>query len=223
MGWRRHSWPRSGAGIAWALALSACSPPQAHHTPAASNSPASGTAAPAAAASGAALETTVPLEAEGADFVVPARINDAVDLRFIIDSGASHVSLPADVASRLLRTGVITQQDFIGNRITTLADGSQIPSAEFRLRTLQVGALELKDVTASLSNRPGPLLLGRSFLSRLTSWSIDNARHTLILKTTDGAVVGDAPGDPETGTTPAVSTAPSVPLSQAAPRGGRAF
>lgn len=218
MGWRRHSWARRGAGIAWVLALTACSPPPARHSAVAPDTPANGAAAPAVASSGGALETTVPLEEERGTFVVPARINDAVDLRFIIDSGASDINIPGDVAERLMRSGVISQQDFIGGRIAILADGARIPLSEFRIRSLQVGALELKDVTASVSSRSGPLLLGQSFLARLTSWSIDNQRHALILTTTDGSAAGAAPGQPS-GATPAMSTAPSVPLSQAAPQG----
>jgi clan AA aspartic protease (TIGR02281 family) len=145
---------------------------------------------------GTLTETEVPLEQEGGTFVVPARINDAIELKFTIDSGASDVVIPADVASTLVRTGTITQEDFIGSQTFTLADGSTVPSTEFRIRKLKVGTLELQNVTASLANPNSPLLLGQSFLTRMTAWSIDNQRHVLSLKTTDSGASGVAPSLP---------------------------
>jgi clan AA aspartic protease (TIGR02281 family) len=154
---------------------------------------ASQTAAPAPipaavpiAVRGNAIETEVPLEADGGTFVVPVSINDTIVLKFTIDSGASDVSIPADVVSTLVRSGTITRDDFIGERTFMLADGTTVPSAEFRIRTLKVGTLILHDVTASLSNAKGGLLLGQSFLSRLSNWSIDNQRHALLLKAAPG-------------------------------------
>ncbi len=58
--------------------------------------------------------TIVPMVAEGGTFVVPVRINDQITLKFVIDSGASDVSVPADVVMTLLRTGTITDDDFLG-------------------------------------------------------------------------------------------------------------
>lgn len=128
----------------------------------------------------------IPLEAEGGTFVVPALINNQIALKFTLDSGAADVSLPADVVSTLVRTGTITQADFIGSRTFELADGSTVPSAEFRIRSLKVGRLTLHDVTASIADSRASLLLGQSFLSRLSSWSIDNRRHVLIATAAEG-------------------------------------
>ena len=49
---------------------------------------------------------------EGGTFVVPVRINDQITLKFVIDSGAADVSVPADVVMTLLRTGTITECGF---------------------------------------------------------------------------------------------------------------
>jgi clan AA aspartic protease (TIGR02281 family) len=135
---------------------------------------------------GNAVETEVPLEDDGGTFVVPVTVNDTISLKFTIDSGAADVSIPADVASTLVRSGTITQEDFIGGKTFVLADGSTVPSAEFRIRTLKVGTLVLHNITASLADPKGSLLLGQSFLARLSSWSMDNARHVLMLKAAPG-------------------------------------
>ena len=103
----------------------------------------------------------------GGTFVVPVQINDAITLKFTLDSGASDVSIPADVVSTLIRTGTISRDDFIGARTYVLADGSTVPSAEFRIRSLRLGSMTLHNVVGSLAHDDAPLLLGQSFLSRL--------------------------------------------------------
>ena len=100
-----------------------------------------------------------------------------------VDSGAADVSLPPDVVSTLIRSGTITEQDFLGQQTYTLADGSRIPSPKFRIKSIMVGNRTIYNVDAALApNVEASILLGQSFLGRLQSWSIDNDRHVLILK-----------------------------------------
>ena len=112
---------------------------------------------------------------------VPVRINDAITLDFTLDSGASDVQIPADVVMTLFRTETLTENDFKGTATYVLADGSKLPSARFVLRELKVGEHRLLDVGASVGSAAGELLLGQSFLSRFSSWTLDNARHALVL------------------------------------------
>ena len=135
---------------------------------------------------GTAVETEVPLESDGGTFLVPVTINNALTLKFTIDSGAANVHIPEDVASTLVRTGTITRDDVIGNRTFVLADGSTVPGVEFRIRKLQVGTLVLEDVIGSVGGPDSSLLLGQSFLSRLSTWSIDNKRAALVLRAGPG-------------------------------------
>lgn len=105
-----------------------------------------------------------------------------IPLNFIVDSGAADVSIPADVVLTLIRTGTIAQSDFIGAQTYTLADGSTTSSPTFRIRSLKVGDTVLQDVTGSVANQKGDLLLGQSFLGRFKSVSFNNTTHTLILE-----------------------------------------
>lgn len=125
--------------------------------------------------------TVVPMLAEAGTFVVPVRINDQITLKFVIDSGASDVSVPADVVMTLLRTGTITNDDFLGTQKYRMADGSTVPSQQFTIRSLKVGDRTLTDVAGSVAPVEGSLLLGQSFLRRFKSWSIDNQSGALIL------------------------------------------
>ena len=81
----------------------------------------------------------------------------------------------------LLRTGTITDTDFLGTQKYRMADGSSVPSQQFMIRSLKVGDRTLNDVTGSIAPVEGGLLLGQSFLRRFKSWSIDNQREALIL------------------------------------------
>jgi clan AA aspartic protease (TIGR02281 family) len=124
---------------------------------------------------------TVPMLADGGTFKVPVTINGQLTLDFIVDSGASDVSIPADVVLTLVRTGTLAESDFLDSQTYRLADGSTVPSQRFRIRSLRVGDTVLENVTGSVAPVAGGLLLGQSFLTRFKSWSIDNQRQALVL------------------------------------------
>lgn len=124
----------------------------------------------------------VPMKKEGGTYVVPVLINNAITLDFIVDSGASDVTIPEDVVSTLIRTGTIRDTDFIGEKTYVLADGSRVKSKTFRIRSLKVGDRILENVAGSVASTKGSLLLGQSFLGRFKSWSIDNSKHVLLLE-----------------------------------------
>lgn len=115
-------------------------------------------------------------------YVVPVLINSTITLDFVVDSGAADVSIPADVFTTLIRTGTITDSDFIGTGTYRLADGSTTSSRTFRIRSLKVGGIVLQNVVGSVTGSKGSLLLGQSFLGRFKSWSIDNSRHVIVLQ-----------------------------------------
>ena len=125
---------------------------------------------------------SVLMQKAGGTYVVPVLIHNSISLNFIVDSGASDVSIPADVAMTLVRTGTLLESDFIGHQTYVLADGSKMPSATFRLRSLKVGDKVVENVKASLAPVQGSLLLGQSFLGRLRSWSVDNNKHALVFE-----------------------------------------
>jgi predicted aspartyl protease len=126
-------------------------------------------------------ENAVPMISDGGTFKVPVTINRQLTLNFVVDSGAADVSIPADVFMTLVRTGTITDADFLDKQTYQLADGSTIPSQRFVIRTLKIGDKTLENVVGGIAPVAGSLLLGQSFLSRFKSWSIDNQRRALIL------------------------------------------
>ncbi len=128
------------------------------------------------------LGSTIPLIKESGTFKVSVVINGIIPLHFTVDSGASDVSIPADVVGTLIRTGTLTDNDFVGEQIYRLADGSRIKSKTFRIRQLKVGDRVVENVLGSVADVNGSLLLGQSFLSRFGKVSFDYGRQVLVLE-----------------------------------------
>jgi clan AA aspartic protease (TIGR02281 family) len=133
------------------------------------------------------------LKSVGGTFAVPVQINGKITLDFVIDSGATDVTIPADVFSTLERAGAIEKADFRGSKTYVLANGATERAQIFRIRSLSIGNIVVKNVKGSVSSANGPLLLGQSFLARFQSWSIDNGRHQLLLNESPASIGSKAP------------------------------
>lgn len=171
------------------------------------------TAKPASAT--ASVMTEVGLHDENGTLTVPVTINKSIKLNFVLDSGASDVQIPADVVMTMIRSGTLDRSDFIGQRVYQLADGSTLPSYVFRIRSLDVGGMTVKNVTGAVSSVNGSLLLGQSFLSRVTSWSIDNGHRVLTLgsvKAGGDAVPAEVNAAPAFPSPPTIQPAEFQPL-----------
>jgi len=127
-------------------------------------------------------ENRVLLASKNGILVAPVVLNNAIKLNFFVDSGATDVSIPADLFSSMRRSGVIIDSDIIGLRKFINADGESSNSTTFILRSLKIGTVEVSHVEASVAPEKAPLLLGQSFLKRFKSWSIDNATQELVLR-----------------------------------------
>ena len=124
----------------------------------------------------------VSIEPHDGAFVVPVVLNDVMTVKFIVDSGSADVSIPEDVASRLMRSGTMSDADLLGSKTYLLADGSMVPSKIYRMASLKIGGLVMQNVTVRIAAARSSLLLGQSFLSRLRSWSVDNGRQVMIIQ-----------------------------------------
>lgn len=128
-----------------------------------------------------AAAETIRLQKHVGGYLVSGRVNGAVTVNFVLDTGATDVLIPDEVAQALTRAGKLDRSDHIGTQVYVLADGSRVPSKRVRLRELTVGGQTVTDVTASIGRARSPALLGQSFLSKFPSWTLDNERHVLVL------------------------------------------
>jgi clan AA aspartic protease (TIGR02281 family) len=130
---------------------------------------------------GQVLAIEISLQKQGGVYVLPVRINSVITLNFILDTGASEVTIPADVARTLIRSGTISEKDFLPGQKYRLADGSILKGSRFKIRELEVGGFKISNVPAVIAPVTGPLLLGQSFLSRAGNWAIDNEKQLLVI------------------------------------------
>jgi aspartyl protease family protein len=125
----------------------------------------------------------IKLKYQNGVYVIPVKLNNIVTMDFVLDLGASDVSISPDVFLVLYRGGTIQESDFIGSETYQFADGTTAKSNVFNINTLQIGNKELKNVRASISNSlSAPLLLGQSALSKLGSYKIDNYQKLLMIE-----------------------------------------
>jgi clan AA aspartic protease (TIGR02281 family) len=160
---------------------------------------------------------SIPLTREHGAFVLPVVMNGRITRNFMIDSGASDVTISAEVLAALTRAGTIATTDFLDSQVYQLADGSKTRTQRLRIRSLRVGGVELKDVIVSVAPHADLLLLGQSFLGRLQSWAIDNQRHLFaineVTKPAATPLIVGAPAvvsGPPVASTPQVASAPPV-------------
>lgn len=125
----------------------------------------------------------VPLQVNGGVYTTPIIFNDTIKIQAILDSGASDIFIPIDVASVLVRTGTINDSDDLGDKRYQTADGTIHTQMRVNIKKLTIGNRDFYNIPATISKTGnGDVLLGQSFLKRLSSWSIDNSRHVLIFE-----------------------------------------
>jgi predicted aspartyl protease len=111
---------------------------------------------------------------DGGVYLIPVVLNDVLNIKFIIDTGAAEVTISPDIAAMLYKTGTITAKDFLPGAIYQLADGSTVESDRFILKSIKIGKQQIKNVTCSISNSiNAPMLLGQSALELLGTYTFD--------------------------------------------------
>jgi clan AA aspartic protease (TIGR02281 family) len=105
-------------------------------------------------------------------------LNGKEQVKFVLDTGASMVSIPAEIAQALMDKDAYQN---LKEGTFTIADGSKKKNKVFRLGTIQVGKFVIEDVEASVADIYSPPLLGMSVLEKLGDWRIDFERNMLII------------------------------------------
>lgn len=109
----------------------------------------------------------VPADRSG-HYFVDARVN-GVPVRFLVDTGATTVSLGLRDARRI---GLAPDSLQFTRRVETAAGSVRV--APVRLDRVAVGQIELADVAAAVNPaNEGVSLLGMSFLARLTGFAVE--------------------------------------------------
>ncbi len=139
---------------------------------------------PAAAASPApesarGRAVRVPFERRGSLMLVSARIDDRLDLPFLVDTGASSVSLPRAAAEALgIRIGPATPRVLVGTANGTI----RVPVVQ--LDSVQLGAARVEGLEAHVSDSMEIGLLGGAFFNHFV-YAVDAAEGVLTLAPND--------------------------------------
>jgi aspartyl protease family protein len=94
-------------------------------------------------------------------FYAPVTINKHT-VAGVIDTGASMISMNDKMARSF---GIDYSKGIKG--FSTIANGQKIPSSAVIVPIVEVAGIKLRDVSVSIKEGDGPLLIGMSFLSRL--------------------------------------------------------
>ncbi len=121
--------------------------------------------------------TEVVMKKENGVYKVPVIVNGTL-MRFILDTGASLISISSAEAELMMKQGTITEADIVGQSRFQDATGAISPGAIVRLRSVQIGDRVLKNVNANIvTGTKAPLLLGQSALSQFGKISVDYKRN----------------------------------------------
>ncbi|MBS0524264.1 MAG: clan AA aspartic protease [Proteobacteria bacterium] len=137
-----------------------------------------------AAQDSALARTTAAFQRRGGVFVLPALLNGSTESYFVVDSGASHVQIPQELADELTRKGSLGPGDSLGDHAFVVADGRKLVQRTIRLRSIRIGSRTMDNVLASVGAPYSQALLGQSLLRRLNWWKIDNVRNAIELEFT---------------------------------------
>ncbi len=124
----------------------------------------------------------IKIKKEGNINKIPISLNDVINTDFIIDTGASNVSITPDIALLLIKSGTINNEDWLKDKYYQFADGSIAKSKTFKIKKLKIGTKYLYNIECSISNNlEAPLLLGQNVLNRFGKVIIDNEKQMLFL------------------------------------------
>lgn len=122
----------------------------------------------------------IPLTESNGTYNIKVRFGHLTKL-FVLDSGASEVTISSLLEKELLASGIITKTDYLPKGLYRIADGSIISQNRVQIRKMSIGQFTVHSISASIGNRNSPLLLGKNFLDKFKNWSIDNEQKALEL------------------------------------------
>lgn len=124
----------------------------------------------------------IKMERESGVIMMPAKVN-GVPMKFVLDTGASSITISQTEAMFLAKQGLLTKKDIMGTERYQTADGNISEGTVIRLREVQIGDRTIRNVKASVTgSQNAPLLLGQTALSKFGKVSIDYENGYLIFE-----------------------------------------
>lgn len=125
-------------------------------------------------------QRTITMEKINGIYMIPCKVN-GLSLKFVLDTGASDVSISETEALFMLKNGYLKKEDIGEKEYYTLANGNITEGVTINLKTIEIGGVILKNIRASIVlEQKAPLLLGQSVLEKLGTYKVNN--NKLILE-----------------------------------------
>ncbi|MCR8666214.1 retroviral-like aspartic protease family protein [Aestuariibaculum sp. M13] len=119
-------------------------------------------------------QTFVQMEKVNDVYQIPCKVN-GIDMKFILDTGASDISISKTEANFLAKQGLLNENDILGTQKYRLANGSITEGTKIIIREIKISDVFIKNVNATvIENENAPLLFGQSALSKFGSFEIEN-------------------------------------------------
>ena len=128
---------------------------------------------------------SIPYTEYGGVKCIPVRINGApATYDMIVDTGCSGVLISMKEAQYLAQSGLLSESDYRGNTLSSIADGSIVENMVFNIREMIIGnEIVCTNVEVTVSNSiQAPMLLGNGVFDRISEWTIDNESKTIKFK-----------------------------------------
>lgn len=120
------------------------------------------------------------IEKNGVKYIA-VKINGGPTFDMIVDTGCSGVLISIKEAQYLAQSGLLTEEDYRGNTLSSIADGSIVENMVFNIKEMIIGGkIVCHDIDVTVSNNiSAPMLLGNGIFDRISSFSIDNANKQI--------------------------------------------
>ena len=126
----------------------------------------------------------VPYEEKYGVKYVPVKINGGPTYDMIVDTGCSGVLISIKEAQYLAQSGLLTESDYRGRELASIADGSIVEDMVYNIKEMIIGGkIVCTDVDVTVSSSiAAPMLLGNGVFDRISSFSIDNANKLILFQ-----------------------------------------
>lgn len=107
-------------------------------------------------------------------YTLPCSVN-GISGTFILDTGASTVTLSKQFANKLFRLGKLEKNDIVGYGSSQIANGQLVENVVVRIKQLSISGLNVRNIEAVvIDGLNAPLLLGLSAIQRLGKVTISD-------------------------------------------------
>lgn len=130
-------------------------------------------------------QVEIDLEEENGVYKIPCKVN-SIPFKFIIDTGASNVTISLIEAKFLFKQGLLDKTEIISSENYEIANGDIIEGTKIILKKIEIGEIIIENTEATVVHtQNAPLLLGMSVLKKLGKFSIE--KNKLIIHNSDSS------------------------------------